>query len=289
MTRSVLKGVHRRALGIGVDNEVMSQKGFFAGGDGEPGFLLPSHAYVSAFDDFVGDTGAPSLFTFVENDTGGGAFSGVTTSATNGVFRITAVGGDGGRALQSDNNAAITGHLIKQWKVNSGGRRNSMLRMSTRLKISSVSRTAPRLNVFVGLSDSGGAEVPIVDSGNGFDSKAADAVGFLFSPFADTGWTLIATKSVAGDSGDQSVVAGSSYGPTANVYTTLEMEYRTGISDTGGLMRFWIDGKAVGSINSPVAASTGLVPWIGIFNRDTDTGIVDIDYVAISAARDTGM
>lgn len=288
MSRNVLKGLHRRALGVGNDNEVMAQKGFFAGGDGEPGFLLPSHEYVTAFEDFVGDTGAPGMFTYVENDTGAGAFTGVTTSATNGVYRITAVGGDGGRALTSDNNAAITGHLIKQWKLNSGGRYGSMFRMSTRLKISSISRTAPRLNVFVGLSDSGGAEMPIVDSGNGFDSKAADAVGFLFSPFADTGWTLIATKSTSGDSGDQSVVAGSSYGPTANVYTTLEMEYRTGISDTGGRMRFFIDGTPVGSIDSPVAAATAMVPWIGLFNRDTDTGILDVDYVAMSAARDTG-
>jgi hypothetical protein len=155
-----------------------------------------------------------------------------------------------------------------------------------------VSRTAEggREHVFVGFSDTGGAEMPAYDTGAGVISQAANCVGFLLSPGGDTGWSLVSAKSTAGDSGDQLAVAGSSYVPTSNVYQTLEVEIRSGNSDTGGAAHFWIDGKHVGSINSPVNSATALTPWIGQFPQDTGyAGNLDIDYINISQPRDTGL
>lgn len=278
---------HGDKLYLGHDDELVA-KNFAAGKQNEPTVFLPSHDVVAYHEDFLGDTGNVDFFAFVETDTGTDGITGVITSATNGVFRITSLGGIGSRALAPTANGGLTGGLMKQWKPNSGGPKNSRLRMGARVKLSSISRTAPRIHAFVGFSDSGGSEHPASDTGAGIISRAADLMGFLFSPGGDTGWSLISAKSTAGDSGDQLVVAGSSYAPTANVYQTLEMDYRTGPSDTGGRVHFWIDGQKVGSIDSPVASSTALTPWVGIFCQDTDTGVLDCDYINIAAARDTG-
>jgi hypothetical protein len=142
--------------------------------------------------------------------------------------------------------------------------------------------------VFVGFSDSGGAEMPVYDTRAGMLSNAADLVGFSFSPAGDTGWSLVSAKSTAGDSGDQLVVPVVSQ--TANVYTWLELEVRSGNSDTGGRAHFWINGIKRGSIDSPVNSAVALTPWIGTFCQDTGYAqTLDIDCIALSAPRDTGL
>lgn len=294
MSRDVLKGVHRRALGIGYDDEVIAQKGFVSGGDGTPSIMFPSHDTVAVFDDFLGsrmsDTGTldGSDFSYVEADAG---YTGAVTTGTNGVFRVT-----GSTTIAASlTPAALTGGgVIKNWKPNSGGPKDGRLRMAARVKLETITRTADagRTHLFVGFSDSGSAEMPAHDTGAGIISTASDCVGFLFSPGGDTGWSLVSARGTSGDSGDQLVVAGSSYGPTANVWTTLEVEVRSGVSDTGGTAHFWIDGKKVGAISSPVNSANALTPWVGGFVQDT--GDVagkywDVDFIQVAAARDTGM
>lgn len=287
MSMSILKGIHRRMLGIGVRDEVIARSGFVAGGDDRPAIVLPGNPdTVALFDDFLGDLVADE-WAYVEGDTG---YSGVITTGTNGVFRIT---GSETQVVAPDTAAAaLTQGLMKQWKANQGGPKNGRLRLSARVKLETVTRTAEggRTHMFVGFSDSGGAEMPAYDTGAGIITAAADLVGFLFSPGGDTGWTLVSAKSTAGDSGDQSVVAGASYGPSANTYTTLEVEVRSGNSDTGGTAHFWIDGIKRGVINSPVGSAIALTPWVGGFVQDTGAAqFMDIDYIAISAPRDTGL
>lgn len=287
MSMSILKGIHRRMLGIGVRDEVIARSGFVAGGDDRPAIVLPGNPdTVALFDDFLGDLVADE-WAYVEGDTG---YSGVITTGTNGVFRIT---GSETQVVAPDTAAAaLTQGLMKQWKANQGGPKNGRLRLSARIKLETVTRTAEggRTHAFIGFSDSGGAELPAYDTGAGIITAAADAVGFMFSPGGDTGWTLVAAKSTAGDSGDQSVVAGASYGPSANTYTTLEVEVRSGNSDTGGAAHFWIDGIKRGVINSPVGSAIALTPWVGMFVQDTGAAqFMDIDYIAISAPRDTGL
>lgn len=282
MSMSMLKGIHRRMLGIGVRDEVIARSGFVSGGEDRPAIVLPGNPdTVALFDDFLGDLVADE-WAYVEGDTG---YSGALTTATNGIFRILS-SNTGGLAPTSA--AALTQGLFKNWKANQGGPKNGRLRLTARVKLENITRTADRTHAFIGFSDSGGAEMPAYDTGAGIISNAADLVGFLFAPGGDTGWSLISAKSTAGDSGDQLAIAGTTYTPVANVYQTLEVEVRSGISDTGGAAHFWIDGKKVGSINSPVGSAIALTPWIGMWVQDTGDQYFDIDYVAISAPRDSG-
>src|SRR3990167_8938612 len=276
MSKTMLKGVHRRALGISNDDEVMAPSGFVAGGDGKPSVVLPSHDTVALFDDFLGDL-VGDEWAYVEGDTG---YNGVSQTGTGCVYRIT---GSETNGVAPTDNAALTAGLVKNWKANQGGPKNGRLRMSARVKFDSVSRVAEggRTYVFVGFSDSGGAEMPVYDTGAGMISNAADLVGFSFSPAGDTGWSLVSVKSTAGDSGDQLVVPVVSQ--TANVYTTLELEVRSGNSDTGGRAHFWINGIKRGSIDSPVNSATALTPWIGMWVQDTGyAATLDLDYLPLS-------
>lgn len=288
MSKDMLKGIHRRHLGVGYNDQVMAPDGLETGGDGKPTIVFPAHNTVALFDDFFGDLIADE-WAYVEGDTG---YSNAIQTGTNGVTRVT---GSETNGVEPESGAAITQGLVKQWKANMGSgsmKTDRRLRMAARLKFDSVSRAAEggRTYVFAGFSDSGGYEFPVYDTGAGMISQAADAVGFVFGAGGDTGWSLVAAKSTAGDSGDQLAVAGSSYGPSTNTYTTLELEVRSGLSDTGGRAHFWVDGKKVGSIDSPVNSTVALTPWIGTWCQDTGYAqTLDIDYIAISGARDTGL
>lgn len=280
MSMSWLKGLHRRLVGITNRDELIARTGFVSGGEDKPAIVLPgSHDSVALFDDFLGDLVADE-WAYVEGDTG---YSGVVSTATNGIFRILS---SNTGALAPTSVGALTAGLFKNWKANMGGPKNGRLRLSARVKLENITRTADRIHAFVGFSDSGGAEMPAFDTGAGIISNAADLVGFLFAPGGDTGWSLISAKSTAGDSGDQLVVSGVT--PVANTYTTLEVEVRTGNSDTGGRAHFWIDGIKRGTIDSPVNTATALTPFIGMWVQDTGDQYMDIDYIAVSAPRDTG-
>lgn len=266
-------------------NDLLVARGYATGSEDKPLVNVPgSHDIVALFEDFLGDTGAHD-WTFTQGDTGTGN-TGVVVSGTNGVFRLTH---QNSPLALSTSNLGISHNAIKNWKLNTAKPRDGFLRLTARIKSESVSRSADRVNLFIGFSDSGGAEMPIYDTGGGMISHAADAVGFVFGNAADTGWSLVSAKSTAGDSGDQLVVAGRSYGPTANVYTTLELEMRTGQGDTGGRAHFWIDGKKVGTIDSPVNSATALTPVVRMFGQDTGDQYLDIDYIAVAAPRDTGL
>lgn len=289
MTVTKQVSLHGKRAFITPDDQVAGRNGFVAGGDDKPSIVFPSPDTVALFDDFLGDLIADE-WALVEADTG---LTEEITTGTNGVLRLTGTTTVATSAPDT-RTAALTQGLVKNWKVNSGGPKNGRLRLSARVKIQTNTRTADagRTHVFVGFADTGGAEFPAYDTGAGVISNAADCVGFLFSPGGDTGWSLVSAKSTAGDSGDQLAVAGSAYAPTSNVYQTLEIEVRSGNSDTGGVAHFWIDGKKVGRINSPVGSAIALTPWIGMAEQDTgDTAgkYFDIDYIALSAPRDTGM
>lgn len=279
--------IHGRRAYVSPDDDVVSRGAHATGGEDKASIHIPgSSSTVALFDDFLGDL-IPDEWAHVLGDTGYPAAA--ITTGTNGVLRMS---GSETQAVAPTAAQALTQGLMKQWKVDSGGPKNGRLRMTARLKVDTVTRTAEagRAHVFVGFSDSGGAEMPAYDTGAGIISNAADLCGFLLSPGGDTGWSLVSAKSTAGDSGDQLVVAGSTYAPTSNVYTELEMEIRSGSSDTGATAHFWIDGTPVGSISSPVGSAIAMTPWIGMFGQDTGwANNLDIDYVAISAPRDTGL
>jgi hypothetical protein len=287
MTIKKQVSLHGRRAYVSPDDDLVSRGAVATGGEDKASIILPgAHSTVALFDDFLGDTGNLN-WTHAKGDTGYPAA--VITTGTGGIVRMT---GSETQAVAPTAAQALTQGLMKQWKVDSGGPKGGRLRMSARLKLGTVSRTAEggRTHVFVGFSDSGGAEMPAYDTGAGVISNAADLCGFLLSPGGDTGWSCVSAKSTASDSGDQLAVAGSSYAPTSNVYTALEMEIRNGVSDTGATAHFWIDGTNVGSISSPVNSATAMTPWIGMWTQDTGfANTLDIDYIACSAPRDTGL
>ncbi len=275
--------VHGREAFTSTDGDLCGQNGLAAGGEGEPSVIFPSDKYVAMFDDFLGDVVADE-WAFVEGDTG---CSGALTTATNGIFRIT---GSETQGVAHTANAALTQGLFKNWKANQGAPGPGRLRMGVRVKCATLSTTAEagRTHMFVGFGDSGGAEMPAYDTGAGVISNAADLAGFLWSPSGqNTDWTAISAKSTAGDSGDQLVATGKT--PSSGVYTTLEVEIRSGPGDTGGTAHYFVDGVPVASIDSPVNSATALTPWIGMWTQDTGlANTMDVDYVSLSAPRDTG-
>lgn len=275
--------IHGREAFTTTDGELAGRNGVSSGGEGAPSVVYPSNDFVSIFDDFLGDL-VGDEWAFVEGDTG---FSGTLVTATNGIFRITSSETQG---VAPTDNAALTQGLFKNWKANQGAPGLGRLRLAARIKGNPLSTTAEsgRNHLFVGFSDSGGAEMPAYDTGAGVISNAADLAGFIWSPSGQsTAWKAVAAKSTAGDSGDQAVA--TSVTPTSNVYTTLEVELRSGAGDTGGTAHFFIDGVPVASIDSPVGSATAMTPWIGFFCQDTGlASTLDIDYVNISAPRDTG-
>lgn len=289
MSMPFLKGIHRRVLGITKDDQVIARSGYATGGEDKPAIVLPgAHDTVALFDDFLGDL-VGDEWAYVEADTG---INGAIAQATNGVFRIS--GSETVAFSGPESNAALTQGLFKQWKADMGGRKGGRLRMTARIKAGTIATAAEagRTHIFVGFSDSGGAEMPAFDTGGGVISNASDVVGFVYGPssaaYSDR-WQCVAAKSVANDSGDQLAVPTPAVAPVSNVYDVLELEVRNGISDTGGAAHFWINGKKVATINSPVKSDVALTPWIGGFVQDTGFAIqLDIDYVAVSAPRDTG-
>lgn len=279
--------IHGLEAFTSTDGDLVGRQALATGGANEPSVVFPSNDYVTFFEDFLSDTGAlPDKLRFVEGDTG---CDGAIKTGTNGIARLLT----SDSATIHTTNAGLTQGLMKNWKANQGAPGTGRLRLSARIKSSVVSALAAsgRSHLFIGLSDSGGAEMPAYDTGAGVISNAADLAGFLYSPSGqNSDWTAIAAKSTAGDSGDQLVATGKT--PSSNAYTTLEMEIRSGPGDTGGTAHFWVDGVPVASISSPVGSAVALTPWVGIWAQDTGfqaDNFLDVDYLHLSAPRDTGV
>ena len=285
MSKAMLKGVHRRALGITNDDEVMGAKGFFAGGDGAAGFRYPSPAFVAVFDDFISgrsvggtDTGAAGLhFITRKGDTG---TTGAIAAATNGVFRFTPTQ----TATTGTPAGTVFGIVNEQlmWKANMGaGNGAGNLRFGVRLKKATYS--GGEHGIFVGFTDSNAAEMPVHDTGGTADkATATNAVGIGWNVSGDTGWMGYA---VDGDTVQETAL--TTVAPTDNTYVDLELEVRRSPSDTGGQVFFWVDGVPQGSIDNPLNVSTALTAIVAGY----DTGgasVVDIDWAGVSAPRDTG-
>lgn len=138
MSVPILKGIHRRVLGLSKDDQIIGRNGFVAGGEEKPGIVLPgSPDTVAVFDDFIGDTGrairgnTDELWRAIDGDTGTDTGSNiVVTPATGGVLRIT-----NGDTPKADARLGITGSL--SWKGNQGAGpddRKNGLRFGVRLK-----------------------------------------------------------------------------------------------------------------------------------------------------------
>ena len=276
MSKQMLKGVHRRSLGIGYNEQVMARGGFEAGGEGKPTIVFPSADTVAIFDDFLGDLVGDEWIAG-SSDTGQATNTGVlatsAVSATNGIYRMTS----SASSTQTPAGGAQSINGPPNWKANQG-----RLRFGARVKIADLAKN----NVFVGLTDTGGAEMAVYDTGGGIITPAADYVGFLKGGGAAAAGDSLTWRAVAGKAGtDQSATTGVT--PTANVYDTLEIELP---GSDGGVARFFINGKSVAGFNTAAVTPTVAMAG-GVWRANTEAAAdaVDVDWINISAARDTGL
>lgn len=276
MSMNILKGIHRRALGLSHNDQVMGRGGFVAGGEGKPVIVLPSPDTVALFDDFLGDLVGDEWIAG-SSDTGQATNTGVlatsAVSATNGIYRMTS----SASSTQTPAGGAQSINGPPNWKANQG-----RLRFGARVKIADLAKN----NVFVGLTDTGGTELAVYDTGGGIITPAADYVGFIKGGGAAAAGDSLTWRAVAGKAGtDQSATTGVT--PTANVYDVLEVEL-PGVD--GGVANFFINGKSVAQFTTAAVTPTvALAGGVWRANTEAAADAVDVDWINISAARDTGL
>lgn len=310
MSRTMLKGLLRKALGVSVNDDVMAPSGFSTGGDGRPTVTVPSWNQMSFFDDFegiyFGDTGSGGPYYFIHGaDTGADGSVQLLSGGTSAV-RLTApanfVVSNGGGAPD------MSGLVLGRHFAATQGR----VRLVARVRNVDTGTTANGVSMFFGLTDdTGTTEVAFyVDTGEDnsaetgeISAKAANAVGWLFDTAVDTGSGLTEPRwcgvAVNGSTVKGPVIA--SRGLIPNNWDTVEVEV------DNDLAHFWLYdkngvGTKVGVIQSPVAKTVKLTPVMSITGHhisDTgagDTGLVvaartnrmDVDFLHVSANRDTG-
>jgi hypothetical protein len=281
-------------------HDILFGRGAIAtGGREKPMVVLPgSPDVVALWDDFVGDTGralrgnTDNFWHVLDGDTGTDTGSNVRIVAgTSGIMRIS-----NGDTPINGTRMGVTGSL--QWKGNQGSiptDNKTPLRMATRLKISDVGGTPQfkdtgqgTTNVWVGFTDTMVSEIPVMDTGGVIISTATNAVGIAYGTRntngGDTGW--VGYNVNAGTDGTP-VVLGDT--PTVNTYDVLEIEVHHGASDTGGTASFYINGQLKGSVASPIAMNVALAPQILMWGDSGGGRFVDVDWVNVSAPRDTGV
>jgi hypothetical protein len=272
--------LHGQRAYVSPDDKLVAKSAFVAGGERSHGnkggsIVLPgSPDTVAIFDDFLGDLIADE-WNVVESDTG---HAQALVAGTGGVYRLTV---SSTAAKTQAGATGLNGGAIAQWKANQGN-----LRMAARVKFTPNGGN----NIFIGLTDTGLAgttQTPIHDTGAtaGVISTATNAVGFVYGGNAATatGWAGVGVSAGTG----RTPVTGAA--PAANVYDVLEVR----IGDTGGngdgdKAYFYRNGTLIGSMANPVASTVGLTPCIAAWAQDTGYDI-DIDYINVSANRDTGI
>ena len=269
--------LHGQRVYVTPDDKIVSKSAFVAGGERSHGrrggnIVLPgSPDTVAQFDDFLGDLVADE-WAYLEADTGG---TGAIIAGGGGVFRLTP---SATSATTPQGAVALNGGLLGQWKAEQGN-----LRMAARVRISALNGSQ---NVFVGFTDSGGLEMPFYDTGGGLISNATDGVGFMYGGSGSTGttWQGVGVKA------DTDATAVACDAPSAGLWDVLEVRVGdTGNGADGDKAYFYQNGVLKGSMVSPLTGSTALIPSVYTFARDTGAFNVDVDYINVSANRDTGI
>ena len=289
MSVSKQVSLHGKRAFVTKDDQVGARGGFVAGGEGKPGIVLPgSPDTVAYFDDFLedhtlfGDTGTNSRVSNFWLDTGSAVSAHV--AGTGGVHRITPT------LVDVDDCHVLVGRSL-DWKPNQGpGAYSGRLRVGARIKKADWGQLAGvrtgYAGVFVGFTDNAAMEMPVHDTGGAagtVTATATNAFGIMHNSNGDTGWVGVGV-----DGGTVQTALLGATEATANKYVTLEMELHRSSDDTGGTVSFYIDGFPKGQIDNPCNISTALTPVIAMY----DTGgasVLDIDWINVSAPRDTGM
>lgn len=270
--------LHGQRAYITPNDETVARKGFVAGGERSIGrqggnVVLPGNpATVAFFDDFLGDLIADE-WNYAEGDTGHNAAA--VQAATNGIVRLHL-----SSTAKTPAAVAVLNHSLPQWKANQGD-----LRVAARVKINNEDGA----NVFIGLTDTGAAVMPIYDTGDDGGvplANASNAVGFLYSggdASPSTAWRGVAVNA------DTVATPVDGSAPTNNTYDVFEIAIGdTGSGGDGDVAHFYMNGVSIGSIASPILATRALTPVLAAFASEDTGNLVDMDWINVSAARDTG-
>jgi hypothetical protein len=300
MTGIIQKSIHGIKAFVDPHDILFGRNAIATGGRDKPMVVLPgSPDTVVIWDDFIGDTGRPmragtdQYWRVLDGDTGSDTGSNVyVTPGTSGILRIKT-----GDTPIAKVKMGITGAL--QWKGNQGSiptDTKNGLRMGIRLKAGNGTDTGgyndfkdtgqSNTNIWVGFTDTIASETPVMDTGGVIISTATNAfgVGFGSRSGGDTGWVAYA---VNGGTDATPVVLDT--GVTAGIYDTIEMELTHGISDTGGTATFYINGQVAGRIAAPVAMNVALAPQVLLWGDSGGGNQMDVDWINISAPRDSGL
>jgi hypothetical protein len=280
MSIAILKGLHRRMLGITHTDQVIANAGFVSGGEGKPAIVHPAPDTVAIFEDFLGDL-VPDEWIAGSSDTGQATGTGVLATsavpATNGIYRMTS----SATSTQTPVGGAQSINTPPNWKADQGKMVGRPLRFGTRLKIADLAKN----NVFAGFTDTGGTELAVYDTGGGIITPAADYAGWLKGGGAAATGASLTWRLVAGKAGTDQVAA-SGVTPTTNVYDVLEVE----VSTDGNVVTGFINGVAKAQI-----ISAGITPTValgaGVWRANTEAAAdaVDVDWFNVAAGRDTGV
>lgn len=280
------------------EDRLAARNGIVGGGDDKPSIFFPSPDTTVLWTDFHGDdqtgddTGKPIYGGPLRRLVGDTGHVDDKVAGGGGVFRILST--PSATAAKASTAGRAIGGSGLDWKNNAGpGAKSGDVWFAARVKMNTVDTTeatgSNRMHVYVGFTDINTYEFPAFDTGAGVISAASDYVGFNFSPGGGTGWKGVGAASTAGDSGDATASLGTSAVPVANTWQVLQFHLSRGISDTGGRATFYIDGKPLGSIDSPVANGVAMAPFVGAWLQDTGTNFLDVDWVNVASARDTGL
>lgn len=303
MTHKKLKSLHGQSAYLSAEDILVGNVAVGAGGQkGKASVILPgSPDYTAIWDDFHGsysgltavdtggkitiqDTGHAGLyFNVVVADDGS---SSAIVAGTNGIYRFT--GSATANGAPTDSERGMVGKTLN-WKADQGPGQGGHLRLAARIKRNKYAAHGGTScgALFVGFTDVLTVEFPIWDTGaadTGGVTQASDAVGIIWTANGDTGFVGCA---IAGDV-EKALVPLTNTAPTANEWVTLEVEISSGTSDTGGLATFYVDGVAKGQIVGPVTSNVALAPCI--YHWDTGSSdVLDVDWINVSAPRDTGV
>lgn len=220
------------------------------------------------FDDFIGDA---VLTQYTEINGSDGQAVQAIQEEQFGVYQITS--GDAGTGVAADLEAT---YLSLEWQADQGG-----LMFETRLHLDSTITTT---QVCAGFTDDvTTAELPFsVGGSDAVTSNASNAAMFCYDTGADTDeWFGLG---VAGDT-DATGQGATGTAPVTDTYQVLRIE----IDDGGADCRFYIDGALAKTVTANCITPTALIaPGVVIHTEggDTNSKVVDIDYLMVAAARD---
>ena len=277
--------IHGKHVYTTHSNQLVGRSSVGSGGEGKPKITLPgSPDTVAIWDDFLNDTGRPLDGTdynwrVLDGDTGAVATVGVVPG-TSGILRMAL-----GATPIAQTKMGITGSLA--WKANqSRALDNGEVRFGARVKLSGEFKDTGRSLsvVWMGFTDTIAAEAPVVDTGGAVVSVASNAVGIAWSTGGDTGWV---GYGVNADSNTTPVALGVA--PTANKYNALEIALTPRETDSGVMATFYVDGAKKGSVDYPVQETVALAPQIMLWGDTGGGQQLDVDWINVSAPRDTGV